>query len=267
MRRCSLALILSLSAPAFAQAPATTPEPSAAPPPAEQPAPAPAAPPKVEQAPAEQPKASAEEPAAPEAKPRPARQKPTATAAPSTETKPASPAPSAAAPSPAPVAAPPRVEPKPATATAQPVELNRPELPPIPEDAPRTPEEIRLADIKTSARFLFQTLLTGDVRSTANELFYPFQLEEKRYATPEELVASWVKQLRLKRTDLVTLYDVEVLSLEAMEKKYGKAPARLGLDLRGVKDVWVAVGNLSGRAGVFLYKPYGNEYRAFAYTD
>ncbi|AGC45837.1 hypothetical protein MYSTI_04545 [Myxococcus stipitatus DSM 14675] len=139
---------------------------------------------------------------------------------------------------------------------------------PLEPEAPLlTPEEIRLADIKTSARFLFQTLLTGDVRSTANELFYPFQLEEKRFATPEELVASWVKQLRLKRTDLVTLYDVEVLSLEAMEKKYGKPPARLGLDLRNTKDVWVAVGNLSGRAGVFLYKPYANEYRAFAYTD
>ncbi|QSQ18123.1 hypothetical protein JY572_04005 [Myxococcus landrumensis] len=139
---------------------------------------------------------------------------------------------------------------------------------PLEPEAPLlSPEEIRVADIKTSARFLFQTLLMGDVRSTANELFYPFQLEEKRFATPEELVVSWVKQLRLKRTDLITLYDVEVLTLEAMEKKYGKAPARLGLDLRNMKDIWVAVGNLSGRAGVFLYKPYGNEYRAFAYTD
>ncbi|NVJ25454.1 hypothetical protein HUW62_29935 [Myxococcus sp. AM011] len=127
--------------------------------------------------------------------------------------------------------------------------------------------EVKLSDIKTSARFLFQCLLTGDVRSTANELFYPFQLEEKRFATPEELVAAWVKQLRLKRTDLVNLYDVEVMTLEEMEKKYGKAPARLGLDLRNMKDIWVAVGNLSGRAGVFLYKPYGGEYRAFAYTD
>ncbi|NTX53829.1 hypothetical protein FJV41_30080 [Myxococcus llanfairpwllgwyngyllgogerychwyrndrobwllllantysiliogogogochensis] len=124
-----------------------------------------------------------------------------------------------------------------------------------------------MRDIQTSARFLFQCLLTGDVRSTANELFYPFQLEEKRFGTPEELVAAWVKQLRLKRTDLVTLFDVEVMTLEAMEKKYGKAPARLGLDLRNMKDIWVAVGNLSGRAGVFVYKPYGDEHRAFAYTD
>ncbi|NMO23547.1 hypothetical protein HPC49_52945 [Pyxidicoccus fallax] len=122
-------------------------------------------------------------------------------------------------------------------------------------------------DIQMSARFLFQSLLTGDARGVANELIYPFQLEDKRYATPEELVVAWVKQLRLKRTDLVTLYDVEVLRLEDMEKKYGKAPARLGLDLRNQKDIWAAVGNLSGRPGVFLFRPYRDEFRAFVYTD
>jgi hypothetical protein len=127
-------------------------------------------------------------------------------------------------------------------------------------------EQIR-RDIQSDARFLFQSLITGDVRSASNELFYPFQLEDKRYATPEELVAAWLKQLRLKRTDLITLYDIEVLPLAELEKKYGKAPARLGLDLRNEKDLWAAVGNLSGRPGVFLFRPYRDEYRAFAYTD
>ena len=122
-------------------------------------------------------------------------------------------------------------------------------------------------DIRNDARFLFQSLITGDVRSVSNELFYPFQLEDKRYATPEELVLAWVKQLRARRTDLITLYDIEVLTLEEMEKKYGKPPARLGLDLRGQKDLWAAVGNLSGRPGVFLFRPYRDEFRAFAYTD
>jgi len=70
---------------------------------------------------------------------------------------------------------------------------------------------------------------TGDARRAAGELTYPFQLEDKRYNPPEELVAAWVKQLRTHRTDLMNLAAIEVLSMAAMEKKYGKPPARLGL--------------------------------------
>ncbi|MFP2933320.1 hypothetical protein ACLESO_50875, partial [Pyxidicoccus sp. 3LG] len=143
----------------------------------------------------------------------------------------------------------------------------RPAPPPESTGEPLSPEDRKREDIREDARYLFQGLLMGDVRSTANELFYPFQLEDKRYATPEELVAAWVKQLRLKRTDLITLYDVEVMTLAELEKKYGKPPARLGLDLRDTTDLWAAVGNLSGRPGVFLFRPYRDEYRAFAYTD
>jgi hypothetical protein len=135
--------------------------------------------------------------------------------------------------------------------------------------APEVPAaEQKRRDMQNDARFLFQCLLTGDVRSAANELFYPFQLEDKRYTTPEELVAAWVKQLRLKRTDLITLYDIEVIPLEELEKRHGKSPVRLGMDLRGQKDLWAAIGNLSGRAAIFLFRPFGeDEYRAFAYTD
>ncbi|HZI15880.1 MAG TPA: hypothetical protein VE153_36270 [Myxococcus sp.] len=135
--------------------------------------------------------------------------------------------------------------------------------------APEVPAaEQKRRDIQSDARFLFQSLLTGDVRSAANELFYPFQLEDRRYTTPEELVVAWVKQLRLKRTDLITLYDIEVIPLEELEKRHGKSPVRLGMDLRGQKDLWAAIGNLSGHAAIFLFRPYGDdEYRAFAYTD
>lgn len=234
MRRWSLALLISLASPALAQAPAaptTPPGPGTEAPAAEAPAPAAAAP---------APAPAAQEPAAPApapAAPAPAPKAPAARA----------PAAVPAAPTPAPSQGSQPAAPKPAA------ELS---------DA-----ELARRDIQNDARYLFQSLLTGDVRSAANELFYPFQLEDKRYATPEELVAAWVKQLRLKRTDLITLYDVEVLPLEELEKKYGKAPARLGLDLRGQKDIWAAVGNLSGRPGIFLFRPYGQEYRAFAYTD
>ncbi|SET76953.1 hypothetical protein SAMN05443572_103141 [Myxococcus fulvus] len=260
MRRWSLALILSLTSPVLALA-QETPEPAATPPPPQEPAaqaPAASPPVKAEPPPAPVP-TPAEAPAAAPEKPAAAPQKPAA------EAKPPPPKraePVAPAPAQKPTAAPPTAAtPPPAVPSNLQAGLDTVPAPPT------SAEEIKRQDIQTSARVLFQFLLTGDVRSTANELFYPFQLEDKRYATPEELVAAWVKQLRVKRTDLISLYDVEVLTLEAMEKKYGKAPARLGLDLRNAKDIWVAVGNLSGRAAVLVYRPYGEEHRAFAYTD
>ncbi len=129
-------------------------------------------------------------------------------------------------------------------------------------------ETERRQRVKAEARYILENLLTGDARGAATELLYPFQLEEKRYGTPEELVAAWVKQLRAKRTDLMTLYDIEILSMPEMEKKYGKPPARLGYGNLRDPDLYVAVGNLSGRAAVILYRaPKGSTPAAFAYTD
>lgn len=185
------------------------------------------------------------------------------------------PAPTEQAPAPAPAAptpaAPAPTKPAPTPMPSGPSLALPQDLPKRPMDEtpfPELPREERIRrDIQEDSRFLFQSLITGDARSVSNELFYPFQLEDKRYATPEELVMAWVKQLRLKRTDLITLYDIEVLPLAEMEKKYGKAPARLALDLRNEKDLWFAVGNLSGHPAVFIYRPYRDEFRAFAYTD
>ncbi|MBU8897431.1 hypothetical protein DRW03_29400 [Corallococcus sp. H22C18031201] len=218
MRRWSLALLVSLASPAFAQAPEAAPT-----------APAPAEP-------ASSP--AGESPAPPRPAPTPRK----APAAPKEATPKAAP-----------------------TATAK----EPPPPPPVPAPpAGETPEpDDAQTEIRQEARFLFQSLLSGDVRNAAAELMYPFQLEDKHIGTPEELVQAWVKQIRLKRTDLVTLYDIEVMPLADMEKKHGKAPARLGLDLRNTKDVWVAVGNLSGHAAIFLFRDGGDQWRAFAYTD
>lgn len=162
----------------------------------------------------------------------------------------------------------PAAKPPAAPPAASPAKAPAPVTPPASGKAEITQEEETRQEVQEEARFLFQSLLTGDVRNAASELSYPFQLEEKRFGTPEELVQAWVKQVRLKRTDLVTLYDIEVLTLAEMEKKHGKAPARLGLDLRNAKDVWAAVGNLSGHAAIFLFRASGTEQpRAFAYTD
>ncbi|CAM4517200.1 hypothetical protein COEX109129_38350 [Corallococcus exiguus] len=137
-----------------------------------------------------------------------------------------------------------------------------------PTEEDLSPEGIARSVIHNEARFLFQSLLTGDVRNASTELIFPFQLEDKRFNTPDELVQAWVKQLRSRRTDLVTLYDIEVLPIAEMEKKYGKPPARLGLDPRALKDTWAAVGNLSGHAAIFLFRGSPDlSWHAFAYTD
>jgi hypothetical protein len=145
-------------------------------------------------------------------------------------------------------------------------------MPPAPAPEKTDPalsaEEQTRRQVRADARFIFGNLLEGDVRSAAADMSFPFQLEDKRYNTPEELVTAWVKQLRQKRTDLVTLYDIEVLTVAEMEKKYGKAPARLGLGSLKEPDIYAAVANLSGRAAVLLFRaPKGARSIAFAYTD
>jgi hypothetical protein len=182
-------------------------------------------------------------------------------AAPAPPPAPAEPTP----PTPAPVPTPPPAKPPAAPAP-------RPAVPP-PAPAPAAPEaagseqELRTR-VKTEARAIFENLLMGDVRSFAEELLYPFQLEDKRYATAPELVTAWVKQLRQKRTDLVTLYGIEVLSLAEMEKKYGKAPARLGLGALKEPELYAAVANLSGHPAILLFRaPKEGIPHAFAYTD
>lgn len=132
--------------------------------------------------------------------------------------------------------------------------------------AKEDPDATARNHVRSVARYLFQSLILGDARSVSSELVYPFQLEDKRYGTPEELTAAWAKELRSKRTDLVTLYDIEVLSFAEMEKKYGKPPARLGLNLAGVQG-YAAVANLSGHPAIFLFRQAPEGWRAFAYTD
>ncbi|NOK39632.1 hypothetical protein HMI49_41360, partial [Corallococcus exercitus] len=175
----------------------------------------------------------------------------------------------APAPTPAPTAAPTARPPTPPTpSTAGTVQLGPGREASRPSEEDLSPEGIARSVIHNEARFLFQSLLTGDVRNASTELSYPFQLEDKRFSTPDELVQAWVKQLRARRTDLVTLYDIEVLPIAEMEKKYGKPPARLGLDPRALKDTWAAVGNLSGHAAIFLFRGSPDlSWHAFAYTD
>ena len=229
MRRLSLVLLLSTASPALAQ----EAQEAAAAPPAESAPKAPEPAPAAESAPATE---------------KPARR----SRAPKQEAAAESPPPAPAAQAPAPVAAPPAQAPAPVPAAL----------------AALDPETSKREDVREEARYLLSSLLSGDVRSIAPSLSYPFQLEERRFDTPESLVVTWIKQLRQKRTDLITLYDIEVLPYAELEKKYGKPPARLGAIVpRGSGEVYAAVANLSGRAAIILYRETIEGWSAFAYTD
>ena len=178
---------------------------------------------------------------------------------------------SAASPALAQDAAPPPAAEKPAAPAekpAAPAPAARPPAAPAPAPAPAaSSDEDTREGLREDARFVIHSLLMGDVRGAVPQLSFPFQLEDKRFDAPEPLITAWVKQLRGKRTDLMTLYDIEVLPYVDFEKKYGKPPARLGLQLpRGV-EVYAAMANVSGHAAVLLFRPSTEGWRVFAYTD
>lgn len=121
--------------------------------------------------------------------------------------------------------------------------------------------------VKYSAREFFTQLIAGDARNITNNCGLPFQLEERRLQTPEELFQEWLRNLRAKRTDLLTLYDIEVLAPADMEKKYGKPPQRLSqLPWRGQKT-YVAVANLSGHAAIAVFRQAGASWVVVGYAD
>ncbi|EPX56772.1 hypothetical protein D187_007206 [Cystobacter fuscus DSM 2262] len=137
----------------------------------------------------------------------------------------------------------------------------------VPEPRPTSRTGSEPERIRKEAHALVDSLLAGDVRGSVGYLAFPFQLEERRFDAPESLVATWVKELRNKRTDLVTLYDIEVLPYAELERKYGKPPARLGAVIPRGTEVYAAVANLSGHAAVILYRQTDDGWKAFAYTD
>lgn len=121
--------------------------------------------------------------------------------------------------------------------------------------------------VKIMARVFAAHLVSGDARNLVLLSGFPFQLEDRSLATPEELHSEWLKSLRNKRTDVLTLYGVDVLTPAEMEKKYGKPPPRLArLPLREPRT-WVTVNNLSGHAAIVVWRFVNQSWQAVAYTD
>ncbi len=123
--------------------------------------------------------------------------------------------------------------------------------------------------VKFQARIFFNDLIAGDARNIVLQSGYPFYLEDRRLELPNELHDEWLRNLRAKRTDLLTLYDIEVLSPAELEKKYGKPPARLANMPWKQPKTWIVVGNLSGHAAVAVYRqhPTGRTWQIVGYTD
>jgi hypothetical protein len=117
-----------------------------------------------------------------------------------------------------------------------------------------------------TAKAFFERLLASDARGAANESSVPFMLEGKKISSADELYSEWVRNLR-KRTDLLTLYGVEILTAAEMEKRYGHPPARLSAFPYKDAGALLAVANLSGHAAVAVLKRTGDRYKVVGYTD
>lgn len=118
------------------------------------------------------------------------------------------------------------------------------------------------------ARSFFEALVSGDAGRVVDYAGLPFMLEDKKIERPDELRSTWAKHLRSKRTDLIALYGIEVLTPAEMEKKYGQPPARLkSWPWRNGPQQYLAVGNVSGRAAIVLLKYVGSTWQVVAYHD
>jgi hypothetical protein len=112
----------------------------------------------------------------------------------------------------------------------------------------------------------FRSMQRSDARQIIALSAFPFFLESQRYDQADVLLPEWVRILRAKRTDLLTVYGVDVYTLAEMEQKFGQPPVRLK-DVPLAGSLYFAVGNLSGHAAILVFRDVGGTPRVIAYTD
>ncbi|MGV3621594.1 MAG: hypothetical protein ACO1OB_12290 [Archangium sp.] len=117
------------------------------------------------------------------------------------------------------------------------------------------------------ARAFFGDVVAGDASRIVSRSGFPFFMESRRVDRPEELLSQWSKSLRSRRTDLLKLYSVEVMAPAELEKKFGKAPARLNTWNLKAPNTFVAVGNLSGHATILLLRQAGAAWQVVGFHD
>lgn len=118
-----------------------------------------------------------------------------------------------------------------------------------------------------AAREFTLDLISGDGARLMSHAGFPFFLEGRRVDRPEELRTEWAKALRSRRTDLLTLYGIEVLTPAEMEKRYGRPPQRLSAWPWRAPNTQVAVVNLSGHAAILLLRQAGAAWQVVGFHD
>lgn len=113
-----------------------------------------------------------------------------------------------------------------------------------------TPEQTRLR----IARLAFEKLLSGDASYISRGASFPFYLDGRRFDEREALFRELLQQIRARRTDLLSVDAVEILTPDQMLKKHGKPPARLAALPWQAPNTWIAVGNLSGVPVVAIFQ-------------
>jgi hypothetical protein len=117
------------------------------------------------------------------------------------------------------------------------------------------------------ARIFFADLLLADAKALVEQSEFPFHLEARTLRTPAELLQEWTQNLFQKRLDLLTLYGIEILSPQEMEKKYGKPPRRLASLPWRSPGTYVAVANLSGHAAIAIFHKGPRGWKVAAFHD
>lgn len=117
------------------------------------------------------------------------------------------------------------------------------------------------------ARGFFSDVINGDASDLVARSGLPFFMESRRVDRADELLSAWSRSLRSRRTDLLKLYSVEILTPAELEKKYGKAPARLSQWPMKSGTTFFAVGNLSGHATIVLLRQAGAAWQVIGFHD
>src|SRR5258708_36309351 len=134
------------------------------------------------------------------------------------------------------------------------------------QSAPTDPER-DVPQVMARAKRFFADLIAGNPAALVDQSSFPFYLENKKITQSRELLQEWTRNLSRKRTDLLVLYGIEVLTPAEMEKKYGKPPRHLAaIPWRG-PDTYLAVANLSGHAAVTIFRRVDGAWRRGALHD
>lgn len=121
--------------------------------------------------------------------------------------------------------------------------------------------------VMARAKQFFADLIAGNPAALVEQSAVPFYLENRKITQSRELLQEWTRSLSRKRTNLLVLYGIEVLTPTDMEKKYGKPPRHLAvLPWRG-PDTYLAVANLSGHAAVTIFRRIDGTWRVIGFHD